>query len=242
MVFGSCVSEEDLNSFHQNINSKKEWNNYSGPILENGDIIQITIYSKDQDLNEIFSPSKTRNSENRQNYISGAPVFGGFTIDTIGCIKLPYLGELKLSGLKKVDAEKLIENRLSEYIIAPVVQVQILNFKISVTGDVKNPGIYQVPNDKINLIEALALSGDLNYTANRRNVKLIRNMNGTINSITIDLTNSDVISSEHFMLKQNDIIYVPTSKLKIRQLNLSQYLSPALSSISILMNLFILLR
>ena len=241
-VFMSCVSKKDLNYFQSNIDNKGEIKNYEGPKLEIGDIIQITIYSNNEELNKLFATSDTRNSENRQNYTSGSPVFGGFEIDLNGNIKLPYVGQIKLAGLTKFESEDLIKQKLKEFIIEPIAQIQLMNFKISVLGDVKTPGVYQVPNNKINLLEAIALSGDLNFSADRRNVKLIRKTNGNIKTYEIDLTNSSVIEGGAFFLKQNDIIYVSTTSFKANQLNFSQYLSPSLSAVSILMNLFILLR
>jgi polysaccharide export outer membrane protein len=238
----SCVSKKDLNYFQSNIDNKGEIKNYEGPKLEIGDIIQITIYSNNEELNKLFATSDTRNSENRQNYTSGSPVFGGFEIDLYGNIKLPYVGQIKLAGLTKFESEDLIKQKLKQFIIEPIAQIQLMNFKISVLGDVKTPGVYQVPNNKINLLEAIALSGDLNFSADRRNVKLIRNTNGNIKTYEIDLTNSSVIEGEPFFLKQNDILYVSTTSFKANQLNFSQYLSPSLSAVSILMNLFILLR
>jgi polysaccharide export outer membrane protein len=242
LILNSCISVSKLNYFQDEQENKGKIPKYDGPKFEVGDILQITLYSENNELNELFSPKESRISEFRQNYTSGVPTTGGFNVDENGFITIPNIGKVKAVGLTKVILENEIENRLKEFINNPIVQVQLMNFKITILGDVKSPGVYQVPNDKMTILEALAIAGDMNYSANRLNLKLIRFEGDSYKSYQIDLTKSDIFSKEYFYLKQNDILFANTTSIRTNQLNYSQYVFPILSSLSIFITLINLLR
>jgi len=122
-----------------------------------------------------------------------------------------------LSGLSRSEAISHIQKRLALYINHPVVTVQILNYKITVLGDVKKPGTFKVPNERITLLEAIGLAGDLNITGNRKNVLVIRDHDGVKEEYRIDLTASALFSSPVYYLEQNDMVYVePNGTARLR--------------------------
>jgi polysaccharide export outer membrane protein len=245
LLISSCVTQSKINYFQQPFNSQDNVKNdfaRNSPIFEIGDILQITLLSSNQEANELFSPTSSQNQRTNQTYTSGSPIQNGFPIDTNGYIEIPYLGQIQALGKTKFELQESIKTQLKEYLIEPIVNIQLLNFKISIVGDVKTPGLYQVPNDKLNIIEAIALAGDLNYSANRKNVKLIRTIGDKQKMFLINLTESNHFDKEYFYLKQNDIIFISTTAVRTNQINYAQYYLPVISSLSLVVTFLNLLN
>jgi polysaccharide export outer membrane protein len=117
-------------------------------------------------------------------------------------------------GMTTDEVAKDLTAKLQDYLKSPIVNVRVLNFKISVLGDVVKPDVYTVQNEHININEALSMAGDLNITAKRTNVLLIREENGQREFVTIDLTKKDVFDSPYYYLHNNDVLYVDPDKTK----------------------------
>jgi polysaccharide export outer membrane protein len=134
-------------------------------------------------------------------------------VDAQGNIQVPQLGALKVAGLTTQELKDQMTQSLVTYLKQPLVNIRILNFKISVMGDVARPNVYTVDNERITLPEALTLAGDLNITA-KRNILLIRENAGKREFIPIDLTSKKFFDSQYYYLKNNDVIYVDPDKTK----------------------------
>lgn len=179
--------------------------------FKTGDILSIIVsadhpeVAKPFNINEqiVYSPNRSNNG-----YLTGAPALGGYLIDSTGTVHLPILGEVLLAGKSRSEAIQDIQLRLNAYLQNPIVHIRILNFKVTVLGDVKQPGTFTIPNERISLLEAIGLAGDLNITGNRKHVKVIRNSNGVERQIMVDLTAQDLFDSEVYYLQQNDVVYV----------------------------------
>ena len=144
---------------------------------------------------------------------------------------------------KREQIETEITEKLSEYIQNPIVEIQIVNFKVTILGDVKNPGTYNIPNEKMTILELIGIAGDLNITGRRNDLQLIREENGVVKEYIIDLTKKDLLSQEYYFLIQNDIVYVKQNKAKVSNAYVSQLYFPILTGVSVFFNtLFILLR
>jgi polysaccharide export outer membrane protein len=139
---------------------------------------------------------------------------GGYLVDLDGNIQLPLVGAIKVSGLTTNVIQQQIRKKLTTYLKEPTVNVRILNFKISVIGDVAKPNVYQVENERITVTEALGLAGDLNITGIRNNVLLIREIDNKRQYINLDLTSAEIFKSPYYYLKNNDVIYVQPDKTK----------------------------
>lgn len=204
-----CKTKEKLVYFQQgDIDSLSALNNYS-PVLKSDDLLSIVISGEDPEAVVPFNLNVTNSTRTQNNgYTNGIPERIGYLIDANGNVALPIIGELKLVDLTRSEAVELIENELSTYINNPIVQIQILNFKITVLGDVSNPGTFKIPNERITLLEAIGLAGDLNITGNRKNVLVIRDNNGTKQEYRVDLTSNKVFTSSAYYLSQNDVVYV----------------------------------
>ena len=171
------------------------------------------------------------------------PVLQPYLVDNEGKINFPVLGELKVGGLTKREAEQLIVDKLKPYIKEiPIVTVRMVNYKISVLGEVARPGTFTISNEKVNLLEALAMAGDMTVWGVRDNVKLIREgANGKQEIVTLDLNKAETILSPYYWLQQNDIVYVTPNKAKARNSDIGNSTSLWFSATSILVSLSSLL-
>lgn len=166
-----------------------------------------------------------------------------YLVDNEGKINFPVLGELNVGGLTKKEAEQLIVDKLKPYIKeTPIVTVRMVNYKISVLGEVARPGTFTISNEKVNLLEALAMAGDMTVWGVRDNVKLIREgANGKQEIVTLDLNKAETILSPYYWLQQNDIVYVTPNKAKARNSDIGNSTSLWFSATSILVSLASLL-
>ena len=160
-------------------------------------------------------------------------------VDNQGNINFPVLGEIHVGGLTKLEIENLIIDKLKVYLKeAPLVTVRIVNYRISVLGEVNGPGSFVVSNEKINLLEALAMAGDLTIYGMRDNVKLIRTgQDNKQEIITLDLNKAETVLSPYYQLQQNDIIYVTPNKTKAKNSDIGTGTGLWFSGISILMSI-----
>ena len=162
-----------------------------------------------------------------------------YLVDNQGNINFPVLGEIHVGGLTKLEIENLIIDKLKVYLKeAPLVTVRIVNYRISVLGEVANPGSFVVFNEKINLLEALAMAGDLTIYGMRDNVKLIRTgQDNKQEIITINLNKAEMVLSSYYQLQQNDIIYVTPNKTKAKNSDIGVSTGLWFSGISVLMTI-----
>ena len=140
-------------------------------------------------------------------------------VDNDGYISFPGLGRVRAAGLNRWELQDKISGELSEkgLLKEAIVTVEFMNFKISVLGEVSSPGSYTVVGDKITIFQALALARDLTIYGQRENVQVIREQNGRRQIYKVDLTRSDIFSSEAYYLHQNDVVYVTPSKVRAGQ-------------------------
>jgi len=162
-----------------------------------------------------------------------------YLVDNQGNINFPVLGEIHVGGLTKLEVENLIVDKLKAYLKeAPLVTVRIVNYRISVLGEVTKPGSFVVSNEKINLLEALAMAGDLTIYGMRDNVKLIRTgQDNKQEIITMDLNKAETVLSPYYQLQQNDIIYVTPNKTKAKNSDVGSNTGLLVSSTSVLVSL-----
>lgn len=133
-----------------------------------------------------------------------------YLIDVDGNIDYPVLGKIKLLGLTVEEAKELFKKKFKDgnLLKDPVVIIRILNYRVTIAGEVNSPGVYNVQNERVTILEALGMAGDLTIKAKRDNVLVIRNQNGTKTYSRVDLTSKEVFNSPVFYLTQNDYVYV----------------------------------
>ena len=209
------------------------------------DILTIVVSCTNPELAVPFNlVIVTPNNTSLNNTTTTAqPVLQTYLVDNKGKINFPVLGELELGGLTKQQAEALIIDKLKPYVKeVPIVTVRMINYKISVIGEVAHPGIFTISNEKVNLLEALAMAGDMTVYGLRNNVKLIReDAIGRQEIITLDLNKTETIFSPYYWLQQNDIVYVTPNKAKARNSDVGNSTSLWFSATSIVVSLASLL-
>ena len=210
------------------------------------DLLTIVVSCTNPELAIPFNLTVASNAGiavSTSSYVTTQPVLQPYLVDNDGNINFPVLGELKLGGLTKREAEQLIIDKLKPYMKeTPIVTVRMVNYKISVIGEVTRPGTFTISNEKVNLLEALAMAGDMTVYGLRDNVKLIReDANGKQQIVTLDLNNAETILSPYYWLQQNDIVYVTPNKAKARNSDVGTSTSLWFSATSILVSIVSLL-
>jgi len=207
-------------------------------IIKSGDILYVSIKSMNPEVNMLFNPESTMEAGNNgmsyQKFTtpSGAYLYG-FEIDAEGNIKLPMLGKIKLAGIAISQAEPVVQKKADEFLNDAIVKVKLLNFKVTVIGEVRNPGVYYNYNNSITVIEALALASGNTDFASIKKVMVVRPFPDGNKSYLLDLSSKNTYLSEAFYLHPNDYVIVQPDKYKNFQLN-SQAYSLIFSSLSVL--------
>lgn len=210
LQLSSCKTREKLVYFQSTGNDTvtKGQSNFT-PIFKTDDFLSIVVTGEDPEAVLPFNmPVAGAAPMVNSGYTMGNPAPSGYLIDANGNINLPFLGAVKIAGLNRIEATDLIQSKLVPYLKNPVVQIQILNYKVTVLGDVKTPGTFKIPNERITLLEAIGLAGDMRITGVRKNVLVIRDDNGQKTEYRVDLTSKDLFSSPVYYLAQNDVVYV----------------------------------
>ena len=205
------------------------------PIIQSNDLLSISVTSLNPEASEIFNPSN--NSSIRPttatNNIASAV---GYLVDTEGYINFPYLGKVKAAGLTKKALQDVIRTDIEKRKLLkdPIVDIRYMNYKVSVLGEVNKPSVLTVPNEKITLLEAISMAGDLTIFGSRDKILLIREEEGKKKLTRIDLTSNQIFTSPYYYLKSNDIIYVEPNKTKIANASATrQWLPVILSALSL---------
>lgn len=207
------------------------------------DLLTITVSTTDPQASIPFNLTVQSAVSQATTSLTTQPVLQQYLVDNQGEIDFPVLGRLKISGLTKNECEALIREKLIPYLKeTPIVNVRMVNYKISVLGEVKSPGTFTVSNEKVNVLEALAMAGDMTVYGVRDNVKLVReNANGERLIQTLNLNDADLIRSPYFYLQQNDILYVSPNKTAARNSDIGNSTTLWISATSILVSIASLL-
>lgn len=156
----------------------------------------------------------------------------GFRVDADGFIDYPVIGKIKISGLTLRQVKDMLASKLKDYVKEPVVEASIINYKITVFGEVGHAGSLISPNHKISILDAIAAAGDIPITGRKDNVLVIRETEGKREYARLNLNSRSVFSSPYYYLKQNDIVYVEPARLRRQQSNeFLQFYLPALTTL-----------
>ena len=238
LLLGSCATAkrenvvyfQDTGDFESIVD-----NNRSVTRFKNDDLIDIHVSSLNPEASIPF------------NLFRGQPGMGGqpeqvdYLVDQAGEIDFPVIGKIKVAGLSPDELRTLLRERLSEYLKDPIINIRLVNYTVTVLGQVNSPGTYPVNGEQITILEALGLAGDLSLRAVRQNVLVIRDFNGTKVYNRIDLTSKDMTKSPVYYLTQNDVVYVEPNKAGIKATTIDQRTSIAVSLFSLLVTTAVIL-
>ncbi|HWK03595.1 MAG TPA: polysaccharide biosynthesis/export family protein [Puia sp.] len=206
------------------------------PLIEKNDLLSITVSSLNAEASTIFNTPNLTTAVSSVTAGStgvpgvGSPQFTGYLVNQDGSIKFPVLGTLPVAGLTKKQLEETIADSLAarQLLVDPIINVRFLNFRVTVLGEVAKPTTINVSNERISILEALGLAGDLTIYAKRDNVLLIREEGNKKIIKRIDLNSEKILSSPYYYLKTNDIVYVEPGKTKIYSTSRALQLAPAI--------------
>jgi polysaccharide export outer membrane protein len=191
---------------------------FTNPKIQPNDIIQVSILTLDEAVNTMLlsqsSAFSVQPSASSGGQIGAAPV-SGFLVDKDGQIELPIIGKIKLGGLTTAKARDTIHQRVAIFYKDPVVNVKFTNFSVTVLGEVKSPATYIVPNEKVSILDAIGLAGDLTIFGKRENVLLIRDSSGQKQFTRFNLNSASIVKSPYFYLRQGDLVYVEPNKSRV---------------------------
>jgi polysaccharide export outer membrane protein len=226
LIFGSCVLHKELINFPAEtvvLPGNEPLENSIELKVQPNDVLRITVSSYNL---EAAAPFNIENGTQQNGNLlqqggqglgpsNALEIFSGYMIDSEGFLSFPVLGKLQVEGLSLLQIEKIISEGVKRYLKDAVVNVRMLNLKISVLGEVSSPGIIRLSNQRITLLEAIAGAGDFTPYANRTNVLLIREENGQRIYHRLNFQSGDLFKSPYFYLKQNDVLYIEPIRAKV---------------------------
>jgi polysaccharide biosynthesis/export protein len=236
IIFASCDPNRRINRDYQYFQHDRD-------VVVKENIDDLTIKPYDQLSIQIYS--NTTNQE--QTAIFNLTANQGYVVSPEGQIELPILGRISVGGQTREQLQKNLLVQLQPHVKNPGVQVRFLNFKILVLGEVASPGAKTFPTDKVTILDAISLSGDLAPTGRRDNVTVIRENNGVRQFYEIDLRSAAIFESPVYQLQQNDIVYINANKTKLKavreeKVNIGQILQTGVSIIGVATSLYLLFR
>jgi polysaccharide export outer membrane protein len=241
ILLTSCYNSKKAVYFN-NIQDTTLSNTLSGvePVIQTNDLLNITVTSLNPEASMVFNTpnitmpvtavSSGTTSSSAGSY--GTPQLMGYLVNSDGTIKFPVIGPVKVAGLTKRQLESLLTDTLAnrKLLVDPIVTARFLNFRVTVLGEVARPTTLNVANERISILEALGLAGDLTIYAKRDNVLLIREEGDKRIVKRIDLNSNEILTSPYYYLKTNDVVYVEPRKDKIAATSRTQQLLPIILS------------
>lgn len=193
------------------------------PVIRKGDILSIIVYSDNPEATRIYNQSLVATGNPNVMGTSGiiqaqggsAPSAPGYEVDQKGDIVFQGLGHLHVEGLTKAALKDTLDDRLTPFLQHPYYNIRFLNYKFTMLGELGKPGIITIPGERINLLEAISLAGDLTFYGRRDNVQVIRESNNKREFARLDLTKPEIMKSPYFYLQQNDIVIVEPTRKKV---------------------------
>ncbi len=233
VVLTSCASKKKIIYFQGIENDTQSLDKYE-PVLQPDDQLTIIVSALDPEAAKPYNLN-TYGATDAYTDRAGSPLrVQTYLIDNNGFIEFPVLGFIKLGGLTRTQAVAEIKEKLSPYLISPNINLRIINYKFSVLGEVSRPGVYSMESERVTLIEALSRAGDMTIYGNRKQVLLIREINGVQNNVFIDITKPDFIQSPYYYLDQNDVVYVQPNNVRVNSSAVGPNISVGLTTISLL--------
>lgn len=216
----SCSSIKNVKYFSDVSDSTKIMQlkklDFIEPKIQPDDILSINIQTIDPKSSEVVSMGNQQSSAVGNATTGSSGQIAGYLVDSKGNIEFPFIGKLHVAGLTTEEARELIRTNALQYYKKPTVSLRFANFKITILGEVAKPGTYVLSNEKINILDALGQAGDLTIYGKRNNISLIRTYDdGKREFIHLDITDSNILNSPYYYLRQNDYIYVESNKSKV---------------------------
>ncbi|TKC05254.1 polysaccharide biosynthesis/export family protein [Pedobacter frigoris] len=222
----SCVSNKKIAYFQdiQGVDQAKLENaaKFTEPVIQTDDILSINIFTLNPQTGAVVNQAAATPLLGGSTNSAAASQTTGFLVDRNGDIELSLVGKVRVAGLTTYQARELVREKVSKDYKDPNVQLRFANFKVSVLGEVNTPSTYTLPNEKVSILDALSLAGDLTIYGRRENVLIVRDNDGKKEFARLNLNSSEIFNSPFYYLKQNDVIYIEPNKRKVSASNSGQ--------------------
>lgn len=241
LITTSCVSRKNIVYFQdiEQLGERVERRENNNLEIQPDDVLTIRVSAPEQ---EAAVPFNLTTSMASQMYIKGNVELETYLVSDEGTIEFPVIGTLEVQGLTNYELAEKVKEAIKEYVKDPIVNVRILNFQITVMGEVNNPGTFSIENDYISLSKAISMAGDLTILGKRDNILVMgEEEDGKKSYAYLDLTDANVVNSPHYNLRQNDVIYVEPRAARRQSAGPTGVASTYLSLASVIASLFILI-
>jgi polysaccharide export outer membrane protein len=242
VLFSSCATKKEMLYFQDIKGNEKNILEYNTSRVQINDILYIKVTSLDGEAAESFNVISTNNSNSNLNQVTLK--LQSYIVSPDGDIVFPIIGNIKVDGKTTVEVQELIKRILEDnkYLISPVVSVRIINSKVTILGEVKNPGTFDYTEQNITIPQALGYAGDLTIYGRRTDVLLIRLENGLRTYNKLDLTSTAFLNSPYYYVKQNDVIIVNPNYSKMKSSGVVSNLPTILSIIASTITIYALIQ
>lgn len=190
------------------------------PLIQKGDLIGITVYSDNPEATAVYNQqmnttmsSSAQTAGTATTGQSGA-VMPGYLVDANGDIRFQSLGLLHVEGMTRAELEQMLKEKLSPFLKNPYCNIRFLNYKFTMLGEVAKQGVYSIPNEKISILEALGLAGDITMYGEKDSILVVREINGKRSFGYLDVSKPEVMLSPYYYLRQNDVVIVKANPKK----------------------------
>ena len=219
LMMSSCVSRKQLTYFRTlTPESAKEINEQlpalPEPTVKINDALIITVTALDPEAVLPYNLPSVSYATPTSSTEPTVASYQYYTVDAQGCIDFPVLGKLHVEGLTQSEVISLIQHKLEGQIVNPIVTMRFLNAKVTVLGEVRSPGNFSLNNGRMTLLEALAAAGDITQYGRKDNVLIIRDNQGELEFVRLNLNTPDVFTSPYFYLRQNDVVMVEPNQAR----------------------------
>jgi len=204
------------------------------------DVLSISVASSEPEASKnynLFTPQTVDIAA--ANSLYSQPTLQSYLVSTDGTIDFPSLGKLKVVGLTRAELETVLQQKLKSAFTneKPIITIRFVNFSVNVLGEVSRPGMFTTTNDRLTILDAIALAGDLTIYGKRDNIKIIReNADGSKKIIYLNLNDENIVVSPGYYLEQNDVVYVEPNKVKARSTAIGSAETLSVSVVSILIS------
>ena len=241
LITSSCVSRkeiayfQDLPQLEAELEAAKQ-----NLVIRPNDLLTITVSAANIEAVQPFNLPVT-SAPSLGGGMAGRIELQSYLVDSDGNIEFPVLGTVHVAGLTRQQLVEKLKEKISEYVQNPIVNVKIINFQVTVLGEVNRPGTFTVPDERISLSKALGLAGDLTIYGRRDNVLILRETAEGKKYEYVDLTDSDVLSSPFYYLRQNDVVYVEPNSAQMQGASYNRNASVYISIASVLISLIVVI-
>jgi polysaccharide biosynthesis/export protein len=214
LFFVSCGTQRAVYNYLEDVNDSTFRKNVyiAEPIIQKNDLLAIQVYSAalEPQVDALY------NLQVQQGGAQGGQV-SGYLVDVHGNIEMPRIGTIKAEGLRKGELEAAVKERLKTQLTNPNVVVRFLNFRITMLGEVGNPGVLNIPTERLSVLEAIGMAGGVTEFGTIKQVRVLREINGERQLGVLDLTSKEIFTSPYYQLQQNDVVVVNQTRYKLRR-------------------------